>query len=59
MLVTVGGVRAVWSDGWGLIRASNTTPILVVRYEAKTKERLKEIQTLIEGTINEAKAELG
>ena len=58
-LVTVDGVRAVWSDGWGLIRASNTTPILVVRYEAKTKERLKEIQSLIDGTITEAKAELG
>lgn len=58
-LITVDGVRAVWPDGWGLIRASNTTPILVVRYEAKTKERLKEIQTLIDGTIHEAKAELG
>ena len=34
-LVTVDGVRATWPDGWGLIRASNTTPILVVRYEAK------------------------
>jgi phosphomannomutase/phosphoglucomutase len=58
-LVTVDGVRATWPDGWGLIRASNTTPILVVRYEAKTKERLAEIQQLIDGTIKEAKAELG
>jgi phosphomannomutase/phosphoglucomutase len=58
-LVTVDGVRATWPDGWGLIRASNTTPILVVRYEAKTKERLAEIQQLIDGTIHEAKAELG
>ena len=58
-LVTVDGVRATWPDGWGLIRASNTTPILVVRYEAKTKERLAEIQKLIDGTIQEAKAELG
>ncbi|MFZ5441403.1 MAG: phosphomannomutase/phosphoglucomutase [Myxococcota bacterium] len=58
-LVTVDGVRATWPDGWGLIRASNTTPILVVRYEAKTKERLAEIQQLIDGTILEAKKELG
>lgn len=58
-LITVDGVRVTFPDGWGLIRASNTTPILVVRYEAKTKERLKEIQTLIDGTIHEAKAELG
>ena len=58
-LVTVDGVRATWPDGWGLIRASNTTPILVVRYEAKTKARLAEIQALIDGTIHEAKRELG
>jgi phosphomannomutase/phosphoglucomutase len=58
-LITVDGVRATWPDGWGLIRASNTTPILVVRYEAKTKERLAEIQKLIDGTIHEAKQELG
>ena len=58
-LVTVDGVRATWPDGWGLIRASNTTPILVVRYEAKTQARLAEIQALIDGTIHEAKQELG
>ena len=58
-LVTVDGVRAVWPDGWGLIRASNTTPILVVRYEAKSEARLAEIQALIDGTIAEAKQQLG
>ncbi len=58
-LITVDGVRAVWPDGWGLIRASNTTPILVVRYEAKSEARLAEIQALIDGTIYEAKKELG
>jgi phosphomannomutase/phosphoglucomutase len=58
-LIEVDGVRATWPDGWGLIRASNTTPILVVRYEATSKERLAEIQKLIDGTIAEAKKELG
>ncbi|MBE2252499.1 MAG: phosphomannomutase/phosphoglucomutase [Myxococcus sp.] len=58
-LIEVDGVRATWPDGWGLIRASNTTPILVVRYEAKTKERLEEIRALIDGTIAEAKQEIG
>ncbi len=58
-LIEVDGVRATWPDGWGLIRASNTTPILVVRYEAKTKERLEEIRALIDGTIAEAKKEIG
>ncbi|MCA3011832.1 MAG: phosphomannomutase/phosphoglucomutase [Myxococcaceae bacterium] len=58
-LVEVDGVRATWPDGWGLIRSSNTTPILVVRYEATTKQRLDEIRALIDGTIAEAKRELG
>ena len=58
-LVEVDGVRATWPDGWGLIRASNTTPILVVRYEAKSQESLAEIQALIDGTIAAAKKELG
>lgn len=58
-LIEVDGVRATWADGWGLIRASNTTPLLVVRYEAKTKARLEEIKALIDGTIEAAKKELG
>lgn len=43
-VVTVDGARVTWPDGWGLIRASNTTPKLILRFEAKTEERLKEIQ---------------
>jgi phosphomannomutase/phosphoglucomutase len=58
-LVDIDGVRATWPDGWGLVRASNTTPLLVVRFEAKTKERLAEIQTLIEGVIATARKEVG
>ena len=58
-VIDVDGVRVLFGDGWGLIRASNTTPILVVRYEAKTKERLEEIRALIDGTIADAKKEIG
>jgi phosphomannomutase/phosphoglucomutase len=58
-LIEIDGVRVTFPDGWGLIRASNTTPLLVVRYEATTKARLLEIQTLIDGTIAAAKKELG
>lgn len=43
-LVTIDGVRADWSDGWGLVRASNTTPVLVLRFDADTTEALKRIQ---------------
>ncbi|MFW6307420.1 MAG: phosphomannomutase/phosphoglucomutase, partial [Campylobacterales bacterium] len=37
-IITVDGLRVVFEDGWGLIRASNTTPKLVTRFEAKSKE---------------------
>ncbi len=43
-LVTIDGVRADWSDGWGLVRASNTTPALVLRFDADNAEALKRIQ---------------
>ncbi len=58
-LVDVDGVRVTFPDGWGLIRASNTQPILVLRFEAKTEQRLKEIQALIEGTVDKVKQEVG
>jgi phosphomannomutase/phosphoglucomutase len=40
----VDGVRIQYGDGWGLIRASNTQPILVVRFEARSQERLDAIR---------------
>jgi len=43
---TIDGVRADFDDGWGLVRASNTTPILVVRFDAETEEALERIKTL-------------
>ena len=46
-VIDVDGVRVLFGDGWGLVRASNTQPVLVVRFEAKTRERLGEIAALI------------
>lgn len=43
-LITIDGLRADWPDGWGLVRASNTTPVLVLRFEADTPVALKRIQ---------------
>jgi phosphomannomutase/phosphoglucomutase len=40
----IDGVRADFEDGWGLVRASNTTPVLVMRFEGKTEEALQRIQ---------------
>jgi phosphomannomutase/phosphoglucomutase len=50
-VIDVDGVRIVFEDGWGLVRASNTQPALVLRFEAQSKERLDEIRNLVEGAI--------
>jgi phosphomannomutase/phosphoglucomutase len=47
-VVDVDGVRVLFGDGWGLIRASNTQPVLVTRYEAQSAERLGEIRREME-----------
>ena len=44
-LTTIDGVRADYPDGWGLLRASNTTPSLVIRFEADTDEAMARIQS--------------
>jgi phosphomannomutase/phosphoglucomutase len=43
---TIDGVRADFEDGWGLVRASNTTPILVVRFDGETEAALERIKNL-------------
>jgi len=43
---TIDGVRADFADGWGLVRASNTTPILVVRFDGESEEALKRIKNV-------------
>ncbi len=48
---TVDGVRIRFPDGWGLVRASNTQPILVTRYEASSQKKLREIQQFVESEI--------
>jgi phosphomannomutase/phosphoglucomutase len=45
-VIDIDGARVVFPDGWGLIRASNTQAVLVLRFEAKTPERLLEIRQL-------------
>ena len=44
-LTTIDGLRADFPSGWGLVRASNTTPSLVIRFEADSKSALEEIQS--------------
>jgi phosphomannomutase / phosphoglucomutase len=50
-VIDVDGVRVLFGDGWGLIRASNTQPILVTRFEALSESRLAEIRAEMEGWL--------
>lgn len=43
-IATIDGIRADWGDGWGLVRCSNTTPCLVLRFDADNDESLRRIQ---------------
>lgn len=52
-VVDVDGVRVIFPDGWGLIRASNTQPAIVMRFEAESESRLEEIQSLMQGKLEE------
>jgi len=53
--VDVDGVRVLFPQGWGLVRASNTQPVVVMRFEATTPELLKEYQTEVESVVERAK----
>ncbi|HEY5489914.1 MAG TPA: phosphomannomutase, partial [Gemmatimonadaceae bacterium] len=50
-VIDVDGARILFGDGWGLIRASNTQPILVLRFEARSEQRLAEIRAEVEGWL--------
>ncbi|MFH2059350.1 MAG: phosphomannomutase/phosphoglucomutase [Pseudomonadota bacterium] len=50
-VIDIDGLRAVYDDGWGLVRASNTQPALVLRFEALTEPRLLEIRNEIESVL--------
>jgi phosphomannomutase/phosphoglucomutase len=54
-IIDIDGVRILLDDGWGLIRASNTQPALVLRFEATSAPRLSEIRHLVESTLEDIK----
>src|SRR5947207_11679389 len=58
-IVDVDGVRIRFPHGWGLVRASNTQPVLVMRFEAQTPEELAEYQRVVEQAVAAARGELG
>jgi phosphomannomutase/phosphoglucomutase len=52
-VIDIDGARVLFDDGWGLVRASNTQPALVLRFEALSEKRLTEIQTLVQNALTE------
>ena len=58
-IVDVDGVRVRFPHGWGLVRASNTQPILVLRFEAETATELAEYRRTVEQAVEAARASLG
>ena len=50
-LTTIDGVRVDYPHGWGLVRASNTTPVLVLRFEAETEEELERIKEVFRAQL--------
>ncbi len=51
-VVAVDGVRVLFGDGWGLVRASNTQPVISARYEARSPDRLRTIRATIEDWLH-------
>jgi phosphomannomutase / phosphoglucomutase len=58
-VVDVDGVRVPFAQGWGLVRASNTQPVLVMRFEATSEKLLNEYRAEIEEIVERAKKEVG
>jgi phosphomannomutase/phosphoglucomutase len=56
-VVDVDGVRVPFDKGWGLVRASNTQPVLVMRFEADSDQLLKKYRQEIEAVVEQAKEE--
>ena len=53
--IDIDGVRVIFPQGWGLLRASNTQPVLVMRFEAASEHLLKQYQTQVERVLEDAK----
>lgn len=57
-VITIDGVRAEWEDGFALVRASNTTPVLVLRFEGDTPEALERIQSTFMAAVAQVEPDL-
>lgn len=57
-IISIDGVRVNFENGWGLLRASNTQPVLVMRFEGKTIEDMNNYKKIFEDKLNKITAEL-
>lgn len=57
-IVAIDGIRADWPDGWGLVRASNTTPVLVLRFDADSQQALDRIQAAFRAQLQAVKPDI-
>ena len=57
--IDIDGVRVIFPEGWGLLRASNTQPVLVMRFEAANDHLIKQYQSEVEHVLEEAKRSVG
>jgi len=57
-VIDIDGVRVLYPDGWGLVRASNTQPALVLRFEAMSANRLQEIQEEVESVLRDVQKQI-
>ena len=57
-IVEIDGVRVPFEHGWGLVRASNTQPVLVMRFEAENEQFLHQYQSEMEAAVEEAKSSI-
>lgn len=58
-LIDIDGVRVVFKEGWGLARPSNTQPVIVLRFEAESKESLKKIENMVKEDLKKIMSEYG
>ena len=58
-VVAIDGVRVEFDDGWGLARASNTGPQIILRFEAQSQQRLEQIRELVESRLARVERQLG
>jgi phosphomannomutase/phosphoglucomutase len=56
-LIFIDGVRILFENGWGLVRASNTQPVLVLRFEAESRDKMETYKNFIESLIRESAKE--